>query len=270
MSDIRGLRVACLMMQRDEVDLLRPWVMYHAALFGIENLFVFDNGSTAASVTMDLVEFARNGANVDWKHASPDDFHSKGDILGSLILSLAGRYDFFLPLDCDEFFVVRTGAKKIACDPATIHADLAQFAGESRALQLKAAFYNVLNTPNAFWCWPHQKTFFSGNSFRSLDHGYHEGRTKAGGTLETDFAHIHYHHKPYALMVEHAKNKLRPYVAVEDRSALEDYVGMNYHCKTVLLQGAEAYNSQFTMPSDIRIPEFAEYLRALGAPVPYA
>jgi len=257
------------MMQRDEADLLRPWVMYHAALFGIENIFVFDNGSTSPSVILELVEFARKGLNVDWKHSGPEDFHSKGEILGSLIVSLANRYDFFLPLDCDEFFVLQTGEWKIACDQPAIRAGLAQIAGEGRALQVKWAYYNVLNTPDSFWRWPHQKTFFAGDSLVSLDHGYHQGRTKAGGTLETSFAHMHYHHKPYSLMVEHSKNKLRAYVDVDDRAALEDYKGMNYHCTTVLLQGPEVYNGRFTASSGDRIPEFPAFLRSIGAPVPF-
>ncbi len=38
--------VACIVMQKDEIFLSRPWLAYHGHLFGFGNLFVLDNGST--------------------------------------------------------------------------------------------------------------------------------------------------------------------------------------------------------------------------------
>jgi hypothetical protein len=37
--------VRIIMMQRNEVDLLYPWVLYHGLRFGFENLHIIDNGS---------------------------------------------------------------------------------------------------------------------------------------------------------------------------------------------------------------------------------
>src|SRR4051794_34461386 len=96
---------ACIMMQKDEAFLLRPWLAYHGYLFGYENLFVFDNGSTLPNVRATLTEFARKGVNVDWDHASRDNYLAKGELIGDRIRTLeaAGEYDFMIPLDCDEF-----------------------------------------------------------------------------------------------------------------------------------------------------------------------
>ena len=33
------MRVACVMMQRNEINALEPWLRYHSYLFGIENLY---------------------------------------------------------------------------------------------------------------------------------------------------------------------------------------------------------------------------------------
>jgi len=221
----KRFRVACLMMHRDEGDLLRPWVMYHAALFGIENLYIFDNGSSSLSVRSELAALELEGAIVDRSNGKTEDYRRKGQIIGSQIRFLEGQYDFFIPLDCDEFVVVRTGDRSIACDPDAVHAALEELAGEKRALQVDAAFWNILNSPEWFWCWSYRKVFFAKDSFLSTDHGHHNGRTKEGGILHTNFAYMHYHHKPYELMVEHAKNKLRPFVDVENREALERFDG---------------------------------------------
>jgi hypothetical protein len=37
------MRIACVMMQKNEDELLRPWLAYHSYLFSPENLYVFDN-----------------------------------------------------------------------------------------------------------------------------------------------------------------------------------------------------------------------------------
>ena len=44
-------KVACVMMQKDEAILLEPWLTYHGHLFGLENLFVIDDGSDDGSTT---------------------------------------------------------------------------------------------------------------------------------------------------------------------------------------------------------------------------
>ena len=67
-------RVACLMMQKDEALLLRPWLLYHGLLFGFENLYVYDNGSTSDAVLAILREFAAVGVHVDDAHTAPGGF----------------------------------------------------------------------------------------------------------------------------------------------------------------------------------------------------
>ena len=38
-------RVACVMMQKNEGELLRSWIEYYSHLFGRHNLFIYDNDS---------------------------------------------------------------------------------------------------------------------------------------------------------------------------------------------------------------------------------
>ncbi len=256
------------MMQRDEDVLLRPWVSYHAALFGMENLFVFDNGSKSEFAMKEVCDLASIGLNVDSRHTSPEDYDRKGEIIGAQIRSLKNQYDFFIPLDCDEFFVLKTAASTISCDPALIRQALEPLRGAKSTLRISEGFYNILGYSGWYWCWPHGKTFFA-ESFQYLDHGYHSGRTENGLSLPTDFAHMHYHHKPYPMMVNHAKNKLRPYVDVEDRIALSKYRGTAHHCVKPILEGADAYMSRFNNDHAVFLPAFPQRLRELGVAVPF-
>lgn len=51
------VRVACTLMQKNERALLRPWLEYHGHLFGMSNIFLFDNGSTEPNVLQLLNEY---------------------------------------------------------------------------------------------------------------------------------------------------------------------------------------------------------------------
>ena len=102
-------RVACIMMQKDERFLLKPWLAYYGHLFGFENLFVFDNGSESAEVRNILAEYEAKGVTVDRSHASREAYRAKAEIIGGQIILLDARreYDFLIPLDCDEFIVLK-------------------------------------------------------------------------------------------------------------------------------------------------------------------
>src|SRR4051794_8936502 len=118
-------RIACLMMQKDEDILLRPWLLYHGYLFGFENLYVFDNGSSSEAVLATLQAFAAVGVNVDFTHDRPEDFEFKGEVIGRTIKEFRqdDRYDIALPLDCDEFLAVR-GSAGVTCNRNEILAEL--------------------------------------------------------------------------------------------------------------------------------------------------
>jgi hypothetical protein len=257
------------MMQRDEDDLLRPWVLYHAKLFGYSSLYIFDNGSVLPPLIEQLQAWERIGVNINREYSTPEDFHNKGAILGRAIKCLSGQYDFFIPLDCDEFFVLSDGSRGFSCEHAPLLGALAELWQEQAALRVTTAFYNILNHPDWYWRWPHKKTFFRDGTFSYMCHGYHDGRTMNNEVVETRFAHVHYHHKPYSLMVRHAKNKLRPYVNVEDRSALETYKGPNHHCRDVILESAATYDSRFGCKSGVYLPAFGNFLNSIDVELPY-
>ena len=83
------MKVACLMMQKNEEDLLGPWIQYHSELFGAENLYVYDNGSTSPIISEILADAQAKGVNVYLEYSKKSDFEGKGDILADKIQQLA-------------------------------------------------------------------------------------------------------------------------------------------------------------------------------------
>lgn len=263
-------RVACLMMQRNEGRVLHAWLAHHAFLFGVENLFVWDNGSTDRETLSILAECAHRGVHVDSTKTTAEMFRRKGEIIGARIKELdsEGNFDFLIPLDCDEFFVLQHSKEKVDFQREAILAELETFSGDSRVLSVESAYYNVLNQRDRFWCWDHKKTFFAKRTFAKMDHGFHIGETVAGGLRKTPFSHIHFHHKPYAWMVEHSKNKLRPFMNVDDEAELKKVYSTNRLAKFIL-DPEEEYQKKFDTNRTILIEGFARHLQILGSESPY-
>ncbi len=66
------MRVACVVMQRDETLCLHPWLAYHGYLFGYDNLFVIDHGSDDRGVRETLRLFETLGVHMQRLPASAD------------------------------------------------------------------------------------------------------------------------------------------------------------------------------------------------------
>jgi hypothetical protein len=120
-------RIACLMMQKDEEILLRPWLLYHGYLFGFENLYVFDFGSSSKAVLATLAEFASLGVNIDFTPAAHGDAGATDLILRETISRFhsCDSYDVAVPLDCGEF-IAGMGKDGIGCHRTEILAEFDQ------------------------------------------------------------------------------------------------------------------------------------------------
>ncbi|MCB1434952.1 MAG: hypothetical protein KDK75_21180, partial [Alphaproteobacteria bacterium] len=60
------MKFKVVMMQKNEELLLPVWIAYFSHLFGPENLYVFDNGSTLPAVIDQLKHAEVKGVNVFW------------------------------------------------------------------------------------------------------------------------------------------------------------------------------------------------------------
>jgi len=262
-------KIACVMMQKDEAFLLRPWLAYHGYLFGFENLFVFDNGSALPEVRATLSEFARKGVHVDWERDSRQDYLGKGDLIGARIASLDAthEYDFLIPLDCDEFILLRTEADFV-CAREPILAHLTQLAGEKRILRFPYQLANHPLDPDIYHRFDFFKVFFASGTSMPIDHGHHVTEYSPGmEILETRLVHLHFHYKVFDMKIRQARQSWVGTINVDDREQLAAYNGPSAHLNRLLLQNKDQYYRDFLDKPHFYLPRFRALLAELGAPL---
>lgn len=204
------MRICCLMMQKDEEVLLRPWLLHHGYLFGFENLYIYDNGSTSAVVLETLREFAALGVNVDFTHAASQDSDLRDEIIGGTIAGLrdADACDIALPLDCDEFLAIR-GRDGISCQRTEI---LKEIDGILRAEQNCRIDHCLENWPgqlDLFRYVEHTASVIAVRHFRDAGHDFQRSDPPAGPSCgKTDLIHLHFPFKPFDQLPASIRDRL--------------------------------------------------------------
>jgi hypothetical protein len=104
-------------MVKDEVDIIRDWVIYHGCLFGWCNIYVIDNYSTDG--TYEVLQEFKDLINIIQK----PDYKLKGVYMTELMKKYSmGDDKIFFPIDIDEFIVyLEPNSKKITFDKNLIH-----------------------------------------------------------------------------------------------------------------------------------------------------
>jgi hypothetical protein len=262
------------MMLKNEDDLALCWIKYHGTLVGYENLIILDNGSTSPRTLAAMEWAAQQGARVNAGVSTGQHFRERGELYVALIRLMDQRNlaDFYFPLDCDEFLAVNNDTT-LSCDRHAVEAELAPYLGSPHPLLMTAALDNHPSRPGYFRWSTQRKTFFAANACDYLDHGFHYGRSRQQlDGLGTRIVYIHYHYKPYPLLIEHAKAKLAPYTDDFSPDGLLAY-GLAkrpaFHCVHHLLTSEQTYYSSFAEAEYINFPVFATVLARLGEPLPF-
>ena len=259
-------KIACIMMQKDERFLLTPWLAYHGHLFGFDNLYVLDNGSALSEVRSMLLEYAGKGVRIIWDFASRQDYLAKGELIGALIRTLDAthEYDFLIPLDCDEFVVLRT-EKEFECSREAILSYIASLIGENRTLRFP---YQLANHPlhtDIYHPFEFFKVFFGSGTFSPMDHGHHIAKFRE--TRDTRLVHLHFHYKIFEMKVEQARQSWVGLIDPNNLSELDRYVGPSAHLKRYFLTDREQYYRSFRNKVHFFLPQFRALLHDLGAPL---
>lgn len=267
------MKVACLMMQKNEDQLLRPWALYHAALFGKENLFLFDNGSSSGRTLETLRELDAQGFRIDRSLVSKADFERKGDVFRELTNTLRERdhYDMVMPLDCDEFVAVRKPDRSIAYAPCDVIDYLGEFRHVAAPLAIAGSYYNAPGRSDWFFFWEEQKRFFALGNVEAMDKGFHSA-TVAGvsDAVATRVVHIHLQHKPYEIAKQAAREKLAQRVPNFEPNTMRAYRGDGQHLTKYFLTTEEEYVRSVSASCKIDMKGFEMRLADLGLVPPFA
>ena len=213
-----------------------------------------------------LDRYAAAGVSVVRQFAQPEDWVAKGDHFTSVIQAWDRRagYDFAIPLDCDEFLALFTPAG-LTCGRDAIHAYFDSLIGFEGVFSIDTTNYNVPGQGGWFWPGAGSKRFFAADTIGMLDHGYHVATSrKSDAVMQTHLTHMHFHHKPFAIVLEHSRRKLVHYVDVDDRAALETFEGPNCHLVRHFLQTEQEYLGQFDHKLTFTFTGLATLLPALG------
>jgi hypothetical protein len=270
----RTLRVLCVMMQRDEARLLDPWIGYHAAMFGIENLLLLDNGSRDPAVLARLDRAEREGAMVLRGLGAAYFFEHKGRVFAALT-RMVGRlvpHDFFMPLDCDEFVALQHGDGRVTCTGEEMAAALAAgHRDDRRVLMIHGSYFNIPGQPDRWFFINEPKCFFAGGMVRWLHMGFHRGGTEAGEEgAETAVVHFHLRYRPYEEYVASARHKLAARVGEYTPEEVRRSVSGGSHMAELMFRTREEYEQVLQQRRDrVRNAALRLRLEALGLPVPY-
>lgn len=255
------------MMQKNEDLVLGPWITFYGYQFGIENLTVFDNGSTSPEVIETLRRLEHAGGRVIWHHDTVGDWLNKGKLVEYVVRSWdkkAAEYDFVLPLDCDEFLALFRH-DGLTCRRKDIHHYFDSLIGIKDVFNIPSWSFNVPGRPGWFYSEGIQKRFFASGTLDWLDHGFHNGRSRMSDRdYHTPLTFLHFHNKPFAIMREHSRRKLAPFVDVEDVDAVRSYRGDNDHVARNLLIDESDYYRHFDGKLQFEFTGLGDLIDVLG------
>ncbi|MEP7704319.1 glycosyltransferase family 2 protein [Paraglaciecola sp. 25GB23A] len=267
-----NMQAAALMMQKNERELLAKWIVYHSAILGLENLYVFDNGSDDKNTITLLKDWEAKGLEVYWDFNTKQDFENKGTILGDKIKQLdeRGKHDCYLPLDCDEFLAVRLENGGFSCEASNILGELARYVDSENVLLIDAQFFNSPISNSWFHRYENRKVLFMKNTFQSMDVGFHWGKVKNSEVeIKTNLVHFHFHYKPFVFAQEYARNKLALRVKSFEIDYLATYKGPGEHLTKYFLLSEKEYLKQVLVAPHFNITVLAEKFDELGIAWPY-
>ena len=263
------MQVAAAVMQKDEDLLIDGWCRYHGNLFGYENLYVFDNGSTNEQTIETLRKYARLGANIDWSRTEVADFFFKGEVVGALFrdLQTSKRYDLFLPLDCDEFVSV-SDDRSVSFGKNAILEEMGKFIDCPDTVKIRDEFLNSPAYTDFFYRINLNKVMFSADNFRKLDHGFHLAGTDTEQWSLSRLALIHFHNKPFARTVSDAKRKLIGLgVNIDDMEELENLTH-SMHLLKYFRMSSDEWLRSFDRRCHVKIDGFSQLMADLGVVSP--
>lgn len=215
--------VKVMMMQKNEGPRLARWIMHYGQLFGMENLIIFDNGSQERFTLSLLKEAKHRGSQVRYDLNKSGDFREKGQHFTNVIAALdhEEKYDFALPVDCDEIICAFT-PDGMSLHKSDILAEFSRLLPCRGPLTINLSLFNVPEKEGWFAprrCFP--KGFVPSYCGARIDNGHHFPTSSENPvpTL-TRLTYLHNHHRPYQEMLRSARLKLS--LEVKDINNLDE------------------------------------------------
>ena len=201
-------------MVKDEVDIIKEWIIYHGSMFGFSNIYIIDNYSTDG--TYETIKEFSNLINI----FREPDYSKKGDYMKNLIDKYCNN-EIAFPMDIDEFIVYY--------DNNTISIDKNLINNYINTLNLsiiyKANYILSLidrNDPDGYKngliesnygayinMGDHAKSFFNTKYYKgTIDHGNHIHFIQSNNCHLTKICLVHYHYRNLEQMKKKILNNI--------------------------------------------------------------
>lgn len=240
-------------MQKDEGYLLLLWSFYHIQLFGRKCIIIFDNGSTDYLTKKVLHVLSSMNIQVVYRFNKKDDYIKKGSILVNETKKYRSEQYVLLPGDIDEFICTINGSSP-CFDPDSIRQSLLAFH------DTLTPHDNLIRLRESVWSHPGSYKAILGSFQRVALHRDYNGPDIGWGLhyfynwekncemipnlrRNEHICRLHSHFRPFEQQLATAREKLSPYVDVNDQVALRNYSGPCAYSAAIILGGRAGYES---------------------------
>jgi hypothetical protein len=223
-------------MVKDEVDIIKDWIIYHGSMFGFNNIYVIDNYSTDG--TFEAINEFSHLINI----FREPDYLKKGEYMKKLINTYCNN-EIAFPIDIDEFIIYYDN-NEVSIDknlinnyintlqPCTVYKanyilsiiDNHTPNGYNRALA-ESDYGRYINMGN------HAKSFFNTQYYKGdIDHGNHIHHMENNNYHLTKICLIHYHYRNLEQMKKKILNNITGLGYINDLNYLHNLINNNKTC----------------------------------------
>lgn len=208
--------VKLVTMVKDEVDIVKDWIIYHGKMFGYHNLYIVDNYSTDG--TYDVCRYYEK--NHGMYLTRRESYGDKGSHMHHIIKDIGPRnYKYAWPIDMDEL-VISYDINQHTVSPVNVVPYLNKIYEQTDYGVYKANYIGTkitregghdqairqVNRGTYHNYGASAKTFYRYSEFKTTDHGNHHIHGNHSSTdkyMETSLCLVHYH----ARSLEQVKQK---------------------------------------------------------------
>jgi hypothetical protein len=222
--------VKIVLMTKNEIHLIKPWIQYHGEIFGYENLHIIDD-----SDDVDVLNYYKsiNHLPINFYFNENQNLNNVIDNINNIMTSEKNNCDFIIKLDTDEFI----GIYNNKTDNVSIYKEIIRNSFNNLTIngyKYKCSYtLNTLpldsrNNPLEYIyfskpCFTDFKTFFYSKTYLHCDLGSHVGCVispyeKDNIHNETNICIIHYHNQSVNQYINNSKKCIisHNYISIND------------------------------------------------------
>lgn len=239
------MSAAVLMMQKDEGQLLDDWLNYYNYIFGLDNLYIFDNDSEDPLTKEILFKWKDKGLKVEYCPGF-ESFQNKGMIILNKINNLGDKYDYYYPLDCDEFLVKFINTEVFEIEKGLEPKESSNF--NTKIFRIRHAIWNVPNSNLGYYTDMRKIIVKKDAALEYLDIGLHlfnftdnTPEIPAEEIEATQIGLIHFHNRPFNDLINKTKLKLMKRLNLNSPEEVDQYKGDGVHMIPYLKMSEKKY-----------------------------